>query len=739
MADGPKRVNSLRESSTVRVTGAGVAPEESQHLDALIRHGLRVVRRWHRLSIAVFLAFVVPAGLYVKAQPSRYRATARILVERSGEASSIANSAVSPDEAKNGFQTQMQMLQSRPVITAAIRRIRLWERPDYTLRQPLPANPTDEQLAASGLVDVFLDQLSAIPEPGTQLMDVAFVSTDREAAMLAVNAVVQEHIDQQVKSQFAASAEVVSWLNRRLDEQRNRLEGSERALQTYVEKQNALSLQDQQNIVVQKLADLNAAVTRAKTERMAKQTLFDQVESMQNGKISLDSLPVVLSNGVLQQARAHVAELKQKEQTMSQDLGDRHPDLIKLRAEIASSEERLRAELGKILESVKNDYIAAQALEQSLTGALEAQKAEVLDLNRKGLEYGALQRQAASDRQLYERLLTESQTRNVAGKTPAQKIRVVEAAELPRYAISPQRRQGYLLVVLGGFLLALAAPFVREALDHRVKTPADLEKRLGLRCLAMVPIVKSAEAVGPLFTNEANAFNEAFRRVRSTLSLTPGPATVRMLVTSAGPREGKSVTSVNLAVALAHINQRVLLIDGDMRRPKVHKMLGLKPFPGLADQLHTDDPIPDAIRSTDIPNLSVLPCGLKHMSASELLSSPRLETLLRRFDRSFDWIVFDTPPIGPVADAAIIGRCVHHALLVVSAMSTPVAAAQAAVEQLEAAGVSLTGAILNRVDLERSSYYYSPYYGGEYAAYYSAATIRKARSSKARESVGAAS
>jgi capsular exopolysaccharide synthesis family protein len=212
------------------------------------------------------------------------------------------------------------------------------------------------------------------------------------------------------------------------------------------------------------------------------------------------------------------------------------------------------------------------------------------------------------------------------------------------------------------------------------------------------------------------------------------------MVTSAVPREGKSVAAMNIAIAAAQMNQQVLLIDADLRRPKVHRMLGVEPFPGLADALGADASLDEIIRKTEIANLSVLPCGMKQISASELLALPRLERLLEQLEERFDWIVFDTPPIGPVADAAIIAQCVQQAVFIVSAETTPITVAKAAFDQLEATGVSISGAILNRVDLQHSAYYYAPYYNGEYSSYYAAPKNRAARGRRRPEgSIGAAS
>ena len=451
-----------------------------------------------------------------------------------------------------------------------------------------------------------------------------------------------------------------------------------------------MALQERQNIVLQKLEDLNAAVTRAKTARISKETLYDELQAMRDGQASVDAFPAVLSNPTLQQLRAKLEELRQKESAVADDLGDRHPDLVKLRAEIASTDARLKAELAKVLDSVKNEFLAAQAEEESLVRALEAQKSDVLDLNRKGVAFAALQRQVAGDKEIYQKLLSESQTQTIVAKTAQTRIEVLESAEMPRAALGLPKFQQFALAICAALLLGLAAPIVRESLDQHVKTAPDLEKHLATRCLTMVPVADVGPSGSPgLVTAEATAFNEAFRRLRTSLLLHQSASgSTRLVVTSAAPREGKSLVASNLAVSLAHMNQRVLLVEGDLRRPQVHAIVGVPAFPGLADLLIGEAAVAEVIRPTGIPNLSVLPCGVKRAGTSELLSSTRLSVLLSQVDQTFDWIVFDSPPLGPVADACVIGQRCHLAVFVVSAGTTPVAGALAAMKQLETAKVT---------------------------------------------------
>jgi polysaccharide biosynthesis transport protein len=690
-------------------------------LHSLLAHGIRILRRRLVLAVAVCLLFTVPLALVVVQRPPVYEATAKILIERSEEAKLVYGDARIGDPIGDELRSHARSLQSRAMAAAAIERMQLWQLPEFA-SVLAGRHPEGGEAAARALVGPFLGRVTVATEPGTQVLNITFTASDGESPGRAANALAQVYIDEQMASQSAASAEVVDWVTARLSEQKAQLDRSEAALQQYMESANAVSLEDRQNIVVQKLADLNGAVTRSKTERLAKENLYKQLLAAGSAPHALDSLPVVLSNTMLQRLQAELGQLRQRELALAQDLGDLHPDLVTLRAEITLTERRLREELQTVIESVRNEFQAAQSLEQSLTAALEQQKREVLDLNRRSLEYGALQRQAESDRALYEHLLTQAQTRGVAGKTPTTKMRIIEAAQVPVAPVGTQRWQHLLLVLGAGLLLGLSAPFAREALDNRIKTPSDIESGLGLRCLTLVPITRPVSTgAAPLMTKDATPFNEAFRGLRTSLLIGGSGGRARLLVTSAVPGDGKTLVAVNLALALAQLKDRVLLVEGDLRRPKAHRAFGVSPFPGLADALSGDATLDQVVHATKVPNLFVMPGGMKHGGgASELLSSPRLARLLEQAGNTYPWIVIDSPPTGPIADATILAQHADGAILVVSADSTPGATARMAVEQILAAGVPLVGAVLNRADLEGAGYYYAPYHSGAYSAYYDA-------------------
>lgn len=695
----------------------GDEPTEST-LDAPVSQAIRVIRRRWKLAVTTLLLFTAAGVAAVQFRPQQYEASAKLLVERTGQHSVLDDQKASTEpRPDDDVQVQSQMLRRRSLVAQAIIKGRLWESPDLGGHAP-PEPITEESVTAAGLVDAFLGHLRIDTPESRWLLAVSFQSTDPALAMNAVNLLTRAHVDGVQAAGTADSGDTMEWLRERLEEQKAKLAKSEAVLQTFVEQRDALSaVQDHQNIVVQKLADLNASLTKAKTERIAKEAQFNQFEAARQSPGALDQLTVVLGNPVLQQLRQEIAELTQKETAMAQELGDRHPELIKLRTELAQARSRLSTELGQASDAVGNDYRQALAIENSLTEALNAQKSEVLSLNRKTVDYRALESQVTSDRELYQRLLAQNQTRGIGGPTPEQQVRLIEPAVLPKEPIGMNRRTALLLVALGGLLLAAGAPIAVEALDPRLKTPGEVKAKLKVACLTMIPREPRANGEEPSLSSDPTPFAEAFRRLRTTILLKSHAGPMRILVTSAVPREGKSLTAKNLAMALAETNQPVLLVDGDMRRSRLHAAFDVPRSPGLAELLNGSRAAEDLIRPTGFSNLSLLTGGNPQNNTSQLLTSARLE-LLEAAQDGFAFVVIDSPPVGPVSDACSYARHVDQVVFVVGADQSNAALVKQALDTVRETGARIMGAVLNGVDLQHSAYYYAPYYSSEYSSYY---------------------
>lgn len=695
-------------------------------------------RRW--TAGTAFLIVLASVTTYTFTVTPIYEARTRLLIEAEGP--NVINFTEVIDEQRTKadyYQTQYNILQSRQLARRTIDALQLWDSPHFggqaragvlaTLFGKKPAAAAGQPSAGetseqSRVIDRFLDELTISPIRNSRLVDLKYRLSDPDLAMRIVNAIAKNYIDQNLEYKFLASKEASDWLGDRLSEERRQVETAEAALQRYRE-QNGISLQDRENIVVQKLADLNAAVTQAKTERFQKEALYNQLQSLGGKNGPIDTFPAILSNSYIQQQKAELAQLQSQQSQLSEKLGDKHPEIIKIKTAIQLAQAKLDGEIAKVVQSVRNEYLAAVAKENSLTRALEQQKSEALAMNRKAIDYNVLERDVQSSKQIYESLLQRAKETGVSGELKTSNIRVVDAAERPRTPASPNKLLNVTLAMCGGGILAVGLAFFFEYVDSRIKTPDEIRSHLGLSPLGMVPAIEPDTWKGgaPLISNGVPpGFAEAIRAIRTNVLFSSAEEGARTLViTSTGPGEGKTLIAANLAIGLAQAGQRVLLIDADMRCPRVHDVFSQKQEPGLSN-LMVGHAAPSAcIRKSSVLGLWLLTSGRVPPNPAELLGSQRFREFIRSLRDHFDSVIIDSPPALAVTDAAVAASVSTGVVFVIGAEMTSRQAAKVALQQLENAHPRILGAVLNRVELERNAYYYSGYYKREYVQYYQAA------------------
>ena len=713
-------------------------------------------RRW--MAMTAFLLVLGGVTVYTFSVTPIFEARTRLLIEAENPNVVSFKEVIDEDQTKaDYYQTQYNILQSRVLARKTIETLKLWDHPLFGAEQgdqssgvkkaaagaagwvtglftsasgeSLHVPAADETAAQSKIIDAFLDELTVSPIRNSRLVDVKFRSADPALATSVVNMLAKNYIEQTLEYKFLASKEATDWLGERLSEQRKQVESAEAKLQAYREQNDAISLEDRQNIVVQKLGDLNAAVTRAKTERIQKESMYNQLRSIQGNAAALDTFPAILTNTFIQSQKAELAQLQQTEAQLSEKFGDKHPEIVKIKSAIQNAHLKLQTEVNKIVQSVRTEYQAALAQENSLAYALSQQKGEALSMNRKGIEYSVLDREVQSSKQLYESLMQRAKETGVSSELKSSNIRVIDQAERPRSPIVPRKGLSLMLGFLVGTILACGLAFFFEYLDSRIKTPDELKAHLGLPSLGMVPALEKKSWSGGepmIHTGVPPNFVEAFRTIRTNVLFSSAEEGSRVIViTSTGPGEGKTTVASNLAIGFAKAGQRVLLVDADMRRPRVHEVFGHKQEPGLSNLMVGNAKASQSVHKTAVPGLWVLAAGHNPPNPAELLGSQRFRDFLNSLKEHFDFILIDSPPVMAVTDAAIAANAASGVLFVVGAEMTSRHAARAAVEQLEQGRARFIGAILNRVELERNAYYYSHYYRREYGQYYQQAVNAK--------------
>ncbi len=721
------------------------------HPDHHISDYLRIFykRRWTALT-AIFVVFVTSAVSSLRTAPV-YEASAPLLIEQQARKVTSLDTALE----QKGFQefdflpTELRILQSRALAKRTVQALGIpftvppppapragisgmYDEVRSTVSQtvksivgappkvePPPANETSAEAA---VIDGFLGGLIVTPLRNTRVVNVAYRSGDPAFAARAVNTLAAEYIKQSIELRLASSQEANNWLGSQLQEQRNKVEETEGALQRYRETHNSITTEDKRDIVVQRLADLNAAVTKAKTERIDRESAYNRMLAMKDDKNALESFPVILGNTYVTQLKTEIANLQRQQAQLAARYGERHPEMVNATAQLRSAEAKLQTEIDSIVESVRGEFLTAQAREKSLTEALEAQKSEALASNRRGIEYGVLEREAVSNRQLYENLLQRTKESSVSTGFQGTSIQMIDKAETPRSPILPQTSRDLLSGFLLGCAVAVALVFGIERLDSRIKSPEEIKAHLKVPFLGLVPSIRDKSASQLLSAGTPPGFSEAIRAIRTAVIFSsPDEKSRSLLVTSTSPHEGKTLVASNLAVALAQAGQRTLVIDADMRRPRMHEVFEYAQEPGLSNVLVADNDLSTAIRQTSIPHLSFMPAGHIPPNPAELLGSKRCDALLNGLAERFDWVIIDAPPVMAVTDAAVLAHQAGGVLFVIGSEMTARTAAATAISQLTTAQGRLIGAVLNGVDLQRHSYYYAPYHRKEYAAYHTTA------------------
>jgi len=673
-----------------------------------------------------------------------YRATAQILIDR--DTPNFLPNKELVDIVQGGtdyYQTQYQLLRGRSLAERAVERLKLqthpelatgpmlnpWERIRVLFGQPPSAAVDPSGLPLSPAVAAFRSRVEVAPIPGSRLVNLSFLAFDPQVAADAVNTLAELYIEQSVELRFTTSTEASGWLSEQLKQQQAKVEAAEKALQEYREREGLVNQEEKQGLVEQKLEMLNGAVLEARTDRISKESVYNQIASMGPGQI--ESFPLVLGSEAVQALKAERAQLQKEEARLSETLGDRHPDLVRVRSQIRAADEKIRAEMRNVTRAAEGEYRTALAKESRLEANLEGVKREAQETNRKSIDYGVLKRDVETNRQLYQALLTKTKQTGLETELKTTNIRIVEKAETPRAPMGPKRMRNYGIALLFGLVLGIGLALGFEHVDNTFKTPEEVKQYLGVPFLGMVPDFTGRGPIGSprgpsvsqVLRGPSSAVGDAYRVLRTNLIFTSAETTGRVLVvTSATPAEGKTTTLAHLAAALAHNGAKVLAVDADLRRPTLHLHLGLQKTPGLTDLIVGKAQASQTIQTTRVNGLQLLACGYLPPNPAELLGSPMMKQILDALRAHYDWVLVDSPPLLAMADTPVLCSLVQGVVLVLAAEGATKPTVMRAIDQVRSVGGSVTGVVLNRVNMERNSYYYSQYYGEYYRSYYAEGT-----------------
>lgn len=730
--------------------------EENREEKIDLRDYLRVIvkRRW--TIITFFAVVVITVTIHTFTATPIYEATTRLIIDKENpNVVSIQEVMAVDASGTDYYQTQYKLIETRTVAREVIRHLHLDESEEFfpkpkdglisNLKRSVQETiafwkdsivsllRTEEEIVSesetaeeyepdSPLVSAFIHRIKVNPIRNSRLVDVSFQAKDPVLAAKIVNTLASAYIGQNLETKLIAVKDAVRWLHNRIEDERKRVGKAEQALLRYKEKHNIITdfSSDVEKITAQKLAQLNTRVVEEESKRVEAETRYKQAIALEGSPDMLDSIPEVLNNDLIRQIKSMEVELYKRMSELSKKYGQKHPRMVAIDSELKTLQKRKTQEVNRVISSLGNEYRVALARENSLKAALAKQKKESLELNQKAIEYGVLRRETESARQMYELLTKRFKETSLTEDMKTGNIRIVDRAEVPNHPVKPRKKLNILLAIIVGLVTGIGLAFFFEYLDNTINHREDIKSHLNVPYLGHIPAITAGTDGGPdgkkrseLVTlhTPKSAASEACRGIRTSILFSSAESTPQViLVSSSGPQEGKTITTTNLAITMAQSGSKVIILDCDMRRPKIHEVFQLSQKKGLSNILVGDCSVKEVVAHTRVPNLDTILCGPIPPNPSEILGSTRMTKLLDILRKHYTRIIIDSSPIAAVTDAVVLAKFVDGVVLVVRAGETPRPIIQNGLSQLQAVNAHILGVVLNGVDLGKDGYYYHDYY-----------------------------
>ena len=708
-----------------RIPAIELSPREPHLYDYLL-----ILRKHQWLILSFLLAVVTFVSIATFRMKPVYVASAKLEIDR--ESTNIlpfpgAGAYDYEMDLDDYIETQSRVLTSETMALQTIRNMNLADNPEFS------GDSDSGAIAAGSLknqklppeIGAFLSSLSVKRIPNTRMVEVTFESTNPQLAAVLLNAHLENYIQQNYSSRYKETTDASQWLQSELDELSVKVRRSEDARIEYERNNQIWAVDDRNNVTTERLSDLNRQLTDAQSDSLKKQALYEFAKAG-----DLDAVPQLRDNSVLQGLQTKRADLSIQYTDAVNQYGPNFPKVQRLQEQTKTVDEQIVRERKGIIAQLESDYRESKQHEDLLNKALDEQKGEVSVMSGKMIQYNILKREAEANKALYDSLQTKLKEAEISAGLKSSNIRIVDPAMIPSTPSRPAKTRNIALAFLVGLVGGIGLALLREYLDNTVKSPDDVENLIGLPSLAVVPLfVDGAAATRSGFFKTASSnghekrielvaqhlpksqMSEAFRALRTALLLSQADRPPQViLVTSALPREGKTTAAANLAVTLAQLGDKTVLVDGDLRKPGVGRLLnlGTAKYPGLSSYLagvSTLDVV--TVPHPVIANLAAIPTGPLPPNPADLLSSHRLVEAIAELRKTYKFVVIDSPPIMAATDAVILSVQTDGVLLVVRSGQTPKEAFTRARELLVSVKAPMLGVVLNAVDSSAPDYYYS--------------------------------
>ena len=685
-------------------------------------------KRWPFVVLSMIVATVI-AFVYTYRQPKIYEATCQVIIEPMapqvlpGSKDVVELGTGTYWANKEFYETQYRIIQSTSVGQRTAEKLGLQYDPDY-------ASAVGPNHDLTSLGRVIAAQLSVKPLKDSRLALITVSDRKPQRAALLANTVADTYIEYNLDYKLEGARSAMAWLAEQESDLKRQLEGSELKLYQYKKDRNllAVSLDDKQSMLSQNLVSVNSKLTDLHIRLLELDAKRKMIQRARSNITEEETLPEIREKDTIQKLRDSYMQLSKDFAEVSSRYGPEHPKMKALTGQMETVRKAYEQEIDAVLATFEKSYQELLDNEHALKGLMEQQKNEAIELSKIEVEYKPLQRASEQEEKMYGIIANRQKEIDITGPMKTNNVRVLERAIVPVMPVRPKPVENLLLGLLLGVGTGIGLAFGIEALDNTLKTQTDVEQFLGTPVLGLVPIIGAAPGaesvqVGDnlrerdlgVFLDPKSVAAECCRSIRTNiLFMSPDRPLKIMVVTSPSPQEGKTTTAINLGVTMAEAGGRVLIVDTDMRRPRLHRSFGVPNQTGISTVIVGKTTLEEAIKRTDVPNLDVLPCGPVPPNPSELLHTSRFRVVLADCAKLYDRIILDSPPTSAVTDPAVLGNLADGVVLVIKAGETTREAAMHARRQLATAKARLFGVVVNAIDFSNPAYGYEYYYRNYY-------------------------
>jgi succinoglycan biosynthesis transport protein ExoP len=716
-----------------------------------LREYLQIVKK-HRYKALQFFAIIFALTLLITFSTTPiYIATTKVLIEKSEPANLSLNPYYMSYDPDFG-ETQYQLIRSFSVAQRVVKMLGLGKRTNIEAssdsgtniftgtfnwfrdlistvlhvggaKPVLPAsNPVSAEMRAEDALILYQQakmisgSIMVEPVKNSKIVNISFASPDPKKAALIVNTVAKAYTDEVLDIKMGSSQYALKWLTEKADEERERLNSTEKALQEYMRDKDIATLENKVTMVPERISEISIKLAQSETKRKELENLYSAVKTYAVNPDGAEEIPAIAADPVMQSLRSQIMSAEQSIGDLSQKYGRKHPALVSAVSDLNVLKDKKREQVKRVVATIKNEYEIAKSGEEGLRRLAGQVKAETQSLGEKFVQYGVLKREAETSRELFSAIVKRIKEQGITQDIKTVTVWVIEKAEVPGSPAKPNKFKNIFLGLVIGLIGGIGLAFFVEYLDNTVKGAEDIEQRFDVPVLGVIELLdkQKGQADDIVLRHPHANISENYRAIRTSIMLsTADKPPKHILVTSISPQEGKTTTAVNLSAILAQSGHNVLLIDGDLRKPRLRRIFGIEADTGLSTYLAGTSGI-DFFTPKGVEHLQIIPSGPVPPNPSELIGSKHMQDLIVSLEKQFDFIVWDSPPLFSVAESLVLSKMMSGTIIVARAGKTTYKELERGIKSVRDIEARILGIVINALNIKenmRYNYRYYSYYG----------------------------